>query len=74
MYLPDAPGQFGVGASYYESQREPGAVYDRTPSIQSDVVRDPYIKLFIPYTPQRHGKAFAESARGWSRFRVPGCG
>lgn len=61
VYLPDAPGRFGIGAGYYESQRQPGAVYDRTPSIQSDVVRDPYVKLFIPYTPLRHGKAFAES-------------
>ena len=60
VYLPDSPGRFGIGAGYYESQREPGAVYDRTPSIQSDVVRDPYVKLFIPYTPIRHGKAFAE--------------
>jgi hypothetical protein len=64
VYLPDSPGRFGVGAEYYESQREPGVVYDRTPSIQSDVVRDPYVKLFIPYTPQRHGKAFAESCPG----------
>lgn len=63
LYLPDAPGEFGVGPSYYESQREPGGVYDRTPSIQSDVVRDPYVKLFIPYTPIRHGAAFAEQCR-----------
>lgn len=60
LYLPDTPGEFGVRAAYYESQREPGGVYDRTPSIQADVVRDPYVKLFIPYTPIRHGAAFAE--------------
>ncbi|WP_420129376.1 hypothetical protein [Longimicrobium sp.] len=60
VYLPDEAGEFGVRASYYENQREPGAVYDRTPSIQSDVVRDPYVKLFIPYTPIRHGASFAE--------------
>ncbi len=64
VYLPDAPGKFGIGAGYYESHRKPGAVYDRTPSIQSDVVRDPYVKLFIPYTPTRHGVAFAESCPG----------
>lgn len=64
VYLPDTPGEFGVRASYYESQREPGGVYDRTPSIQSDVVRDPYVKLFIPYTPVRHGAAFAEQCPG----------
>ncbi|HEY0015980.1 MAG TPA: hypothetical protein VGC13_06660 [Longimicrobium sp.] len=77
LYLPDDPGKFGVGAEYYESQREPGAVYDRTPSIQSDIVRDPYIKLFIPYTPVRHGEAFVEGcpdaprlSRGGLRMNV----
>ncbi|HEX2077362.1 MAG TPA: hypothetical protein VHG08_06620 [Longimicrobium sp.] len=64
VYLPDTPGEFGVGAAYYEDQRDPGAVYDRTPSIQSDVVREPYVKLFIPYAPRRHGEAFAEQCPG----------
>ena len=79
VYLPDTPGEFGVGAGYYESQRDPDAVYDRTPSIQSDVVRDPYLKLFIPYSPRRHGAAFAEAcprvaplSRGGLRFDVGG--
>lgn len=64
LYLPDDPGAFGVGADFYESQRAPGAVYGRLPSIQSDVVRDPYVKLFIPYAPLRHGEAFAERCPG----------
>lgn len=64
VYLPDDPGEFGVGAAYYEDQRDPDAVHDRTPSIQSDVVRDPYVKLFIPYSPQRHGEAFADQCPG----------
>jgi hypothetical protein len=63
LYLPDSPGEFGVGAAYYEDKRHPDDVYDRIPSIQSDVVRDPYVKLFIPYAPQRHGEAFAEQCR-----------
>jgi hypothetical protein len=64
VYLPDTPGEFGVAAGYYESERAPGAVYDRMPSIQSDVVRDPYVKLFIPYVPIRHGAAMAEQCPG----------
>lgn len=79
VYLPDSPGRFGVGAAYYESQRKPGAVHGRTPSIQSDVIRDGYVKLFIPYTPTRHGKAFAERcpsapqlSRGGLRLEVDG--
>lgn len=64
VYLPDAPGEFGVGAGFYEDQRDPRSVYDRTPAIQSDVVRDPYVKLFIPYVPRRHGEAFADQCPG----------
>lgn len=79
VYLPDTPGEFGVGSAYYESMRLPGAVYDRTPSIQSDVIRDPYVKLFIPYVPSRHGEAFGERcpdteplSRGGLRMDVDG--
>jgi hypothetical protein len=64
LYLPDTEGAFGVGAALYENQRHEGEVYDRVPSIQSDVVRDPYVKLFIPYVPVRHGQAFAEQCAG----------
>jgi hypothetical protein len=63
-YLPDTEGTFGVGAALYENQRREGEVYDRLPSIQSDVVRDPYLKLFIPYVPLRHGQAFPEQCPG----------
>lgn len=42
---------------HYESQREAGESYRSTPSIQSDIIRDPYVKLFIPYWPQRHNAA-----------------
>jgi hypothetical protein len=64
LYLPDQAGVFGIEAESYEDQREPGEVYARTPSIQSDVIRDPYVKLFIPYMPVRHGEAFAERCQG----------
>lgn len=64
VYLPDAEGAFGIRPGFYESQRHPDDVYDRMPSIQSDVVADPYLKLFIPYAPLRHGQAFAEQCPG----------
>ncbi len=50
-YLPDEPGDF------YEDQRPAGEVYARMPSLQSDVVTGPYVKLFVPYQPERHGRA-----------------
>jgi len=48
-----------VNYRFYESQREPGKPYPRLPSIQSDVIKEPYVKLFIPYYPQRDNGAIA---------------
>jgi hypothetical protein len=48
-----------VNYRFYESQREDGKPYPRLPSIQSDVIRDPYVKLFIPYYPLRDNGAIA---------------
>ncbi|HEU0013301.1 MAG TPA: hypothetical protein VFQ45_06430 [Longimicrobium sp.] len=71
-FLPDNAGQFGVRASYYDSQRDPGDVPDELPSIQADIVRDPYVRLFIPYSPRRHGRAFAEQCQGVRPLAEPG--
>lgn len=35
-----------------------------TPSIQSDVVSRPYLKLFVPSYPQRHNELFAARCPG----------
>lgn len=48
-YLPDEAGRRGVRYVYYESQRVPSELYRNAPSIQSDIVREPYVRLFIPY-------------------------
>jgi len=54
----------GVDYHYYENQREPGKPYPRVPSIQADIIRDPYVKLFIPYYPRRHNAALAKACPG----------
>ena len=46
---------------YYESQRSDDETYTRIPSIQSDIIRDPYVKLFIPFSPPRHNAAVART-------------
>ncbi len=62
-YFDDASDTRGVRASRYESLRRPDD--DVTgPSIQSDVVRDPYLRLFIPYRASRHDAAFARACPG----------
>jgi hypothetical protein len=54
----------GVSAMVYEDQRPDGEVYALTPSIPSDVVQGPYVRLFIPYTPRRHDAVVPERCPG----------
>jgi hypothetical protein len=56
--------RFGVDYRFYESQRDPGEIYARMPSIQSDIVTGSYVKLFIPYYPRRYNTAIAKSCPG----------
>jgi hypothetical protein len=49
----------GVNYRFYENQRDAGAIYARVPSVQADVIRDPYVKLFIPYSPRAHNSLIA---------------
>jgi hypothetical protein len=46
---------------YYQDQWPEEGTLRLAPSIQSDVIDEPYIKLFIPYLPRRHDRAFAAS-------------
>jgi hypothetical protein len=55
---------YGVMYQFYENQREPGETYARFPSIQSDIIREPYVKLFIPYSARRHNAAVARTCPG----------
>ena len=48
-----------VDYAHYESQWPAEHVNSAAPSIQADVVRDPYVRLFIPYQPPRHNPAVA---------------
>lgn len=64
-YFTDDAHAQAIESSYYESQWAPaqgGAPW--APSIQSDVVRDPYVRLFIPYHPARHNLVIAERCPG----------
>jgi hypothetical protein len=64
-YLPDDAGRLAVAPRFYEDKRGADEVVADVPSIQSDMVRDPYVRLFIPYRPRRHNQLLARScARG----------
>ena len=65
-YVPedDDAAAFGVDRRFYESQRQPGEINERRPTIQSDVITGPYLRLFIPYAPARHNEAVARACPG----------
>lgn len=63
-YLPPDPDAHTVDYRYYESQRPADELFERIPSIQSDVISDSYVKLFIPYAPVRHNPAIAARCPG----------
>ena len=63
VYLPDEVGRLGVDPKYYEDKRADDEVVADVPSIQSDMVRDPYVRLFIPYRPRRHNELVARHCR-----------
>jgi hypothetical protein len=72
VYMPAEPGAQEVSPSHYEDQRPEGEVFRMSPSIQSDVIRDPYIKLFIPYYPRRHNPVLARRCPGVKPLQEPG--
>jgi hypothetical protein len=52
VYFPSRPGPSTMAARHYESLAPAGDL-GRVPTIQSDVVEGPYLRLFIPYLPDR---------------------
>ena len=49
-----------IAPLHYEDQWPEEGVSRLAPSIPSDVIEGPYLKLFIPYILERHDEAFAE--------------
>ncbi len=52
-FLPAYTGVVGVDYRFYESHRPRGARATPLPSIQSDIIREPYVRLFLPYNARR---------------------
>lgn len=61
----------GVSTAHYENQRTENAS-PRAPMIQSDIVRDPYVRLFIPYSPQRHNATLLRECPGLKPLQQSG--
>ncbi|MBZ0112670.1 MAG: hypothetical protein K8J08_09425 [Thermoanaerobaculia bacterium] len=52
--FPDNLDTFGLEAEDYRDQSPPERRSVRQPTIQSDVIKDPFVKLLVPYYPNRH--------------------
>lgn len=50
-YLPPRDGELSVRDRYYENLRDDGPRHAPFPSLSSDIVDGPYLKLFLPYFP-----------------------
>jgi hypothetical protein len=61
----------GVSSAHYENQRTENAS-PRAPMIQSDIVRDPYVRLFIPYSPGRHNEGLLRACPGLKPLQAEG--
>lgn len=60
-FFPDTLREQGVDPRHYRALRDPLSVEPLVPSIQNDIVTDPYLKLFIPYYPRRHNPLLAKA-------------
>ncbi|HET7232731.1 MAG TPA: hypothetical protein VFJ16_22155 [Longimicrobium sp.] len=58
-FLPDDGGAATLAHDFYADQRDNSAEAARLPQIQSDIIRDPYVRLFVPYVPRRHNELVA---------------
>jgi hypothetical protein len=53
-YFPDDLSQHGLDPNHYRNLRSPKGLEPTVPTVASELVVDPYVKLFIPYYPRRH--------------------
>ena len=70
-YLPGDPGRFGVERGFYDDKRPAGEGYT-LPSIQSDVIHGPYVRLVLPFLAGRHEALFARGCPEVRPFREGG--
>jgi hypothetical protein len=72
IYRPGEDGEHTVRTDYYEGLRPAGEIYRTLPSIQSDIIRDPYVRLFLPYYPRRHNPLIEKRCPGVRPLREAG--
>ena len=72
VYFPTSLRGDGIDPRHYRHLREEGSIEPKMPTIQSDVVEGPYLKLVIPYFPRRHNPLMKERCPDVAPFRSSG--
>jgi hypothetical protein len=67
-YVPESAEVHAVVAAHYESLGRPDPL-SMAPTIQSDVITEPYVRLFVPYDGERHDAALAAGCPGLQPMR-----
>lgn len=70
-YFPLNESDLGMRAVHYENLREYGSG-SRVPSIQSDMIQDRYIKLFLPFNTRKDNKRMREQCPDLEPYRSDG--
>lgn len=69
-YFADVSDETLAPASYESMNASGMEIFG--PVIQADIVRDPYVRLFVPYQPERHNNAIARLCPRVRRLEDPG--
>jgi hypothetical protein len=72
VYFPDDLYEQGIDPLHYRTLRGDRSDTRSVPSIQSDIVEDPYLVLSIPYYPRRHNQLIRERCPDLQPFRPSG--
>jgi hypothetical protein len=72
VYFPDDLHEQGIDPLHYRDLRGSRKDIRSMPSIQSDMVEDPYLVLSIPYYPRRHNPFVREKCPDLQPFRPSG--
>jgi hypothetical protein len=71
IYAPARAQESGMSAAYYDSLRTSDAAIT-VPRIQSDIVSEPYVRLYLPYDARRDNLRLAEVCSDLDPFRGDG--
>ena len=71
-YFPENLRQSGIDPQHYRSMRSGDAMLRTIPSIQTDIIDEPYLKLSIPYYPRRHNPLIRERCPEVEAFKSSG--